>query len=338
MTRFIFVGILALVRLTSLRANDCQTQHEGSCVNYRYSSCLDGEYYTLNGCAPEEMCCFPNKDIPKVPAYLPNQCGVSSPPTTHSKIVGGQVATAGEFPWQVSLRLYDQHMCGGILIDRNWVLTAAHCFRDHHYPQTWTVVVGENDRAFIEGQEKIVQVDTLFVHSHFDPVNYNDDIAMLKLVHDVDVNAFVRPVCLPQKNDTFYHETCVITGWGAAFSGGHGTHALYKANVPVLAPDVCTYLLDRSIPTTMICAGFKQGGVDTCQGDSGGPLVCVSNGLYKVAGIVSWGYSCARQYTPGVYTNVPQYIDWIHSVLNSYDPTSNIIGKKSIENEFIVYK
>lgn len=48
-------------------------------------------------------------------------------------------------------------------------------------------------------------------------------------------------------------------------TGGHGTHALYKANVPVLAQDVCTYLLERSIPDTMICAGLKQGGVDTCQ-------------------------------------------------------------------------
>ncbi|XP_060594516.1 plasma kallikrein-like [Ruditapes philippinarum] len=319
-------------------ANDCVTQHKGSCVNYRYSTCLDGEYYTLNGCGFEEMCCFPPSQIPMVPAFLPNQCGLSTPQTAHTnKIVGGSVAKPGEFPWQVSLRLHDTHICGGILVDRHWVLTAAHCFRQNHFPKMWTVVVGENDRAFIEGQEKIMKVDTLFVHSGFDANNYVDDIAMMKLEGDVDINGYIRPACLPQKNDSFQMQTCVITGWGAAFTGGHGTHALYKANIPVLAQPVCTFLLDRTIPDTMICAGLKQGGIDSCQGDSGGPLVCEHGGIYKVAGIVSWGYSCAAKYTPGVYTNVPKYIGWIESVLNAYDPASTIIGKRDTNPDYFVY-
>ena len=65
----------------------------------------------------------------------------------------------------------------------------------------------------------MLQVDTLFVHSNFDPDNYVDDIAMIQLAEEVDINAFVRPVCLPAFNASYHSQTCVITGWGAAYTG-----------------------------------------------------------------------------------------------------------------------
>lgn len=65
----------------------------------------------------------------------------------------------------------------------------------------------------------IFQVDTLFVHSNFNHSSYINDIAMMKLSDDVEINGFVRPVCLPQDTDNFQMQTCVITGWGAAYSG-----------------------------------------------------------------------------------------------------------------------
>lgn len=64
---------------------------------------------------------------------------------------------------------------------------------------------------------------------------------------------------------------------------------------------------------TQLCAGnVEKGGVDTCQGDSGGPLLCVSGGAWKIVGVTSWGFGCGDKYSPGVYTNVAKYRQWIN--------------------------
>ena len=47
-------------------------------------------------------------------------------------------------------------------------------------------------------------------------------------------------------------------------------------------------------------------------------MVCYRKGVWKVAGIVSWGYGCAQAYTPGVYTNVAHYRQWVDSVISYY--------------------
>ncbi|KAK3597930.1 hypothetical protein CHS0354_042273 [Potamilus streckersoni] len=305
----------------------CSTYYGGHCVHMYYNKCLSGYSYTMNGCGIEEMCCIPPRPEQTVPVANSNQCGISTPVSTH-RIVGGTVAAPGEIPWQVSLRSEGFHICGGILIANQWVLSAAHCFRENRNPFAWTVVLGESDRAVLEFHEKLVQAETLFVHSNFEANSYSNDIAMLKLKERVPTDQYVRPVCIPDKTDNFDGMVCTISGWGAAFSGGSGTHNLYKANVPLLSNDVCTYLMDRPIPETEVCAGLKQGGVDTCQGDSGGPLVCFKDGVWKVTGIVSWGYACADAYQPGVYTRVTKYVDWIHSVLNAYSGDGQIVGKR----------
>lgn len=66
----------------------------------------------------------------------------------------------------------------------------------------------------------------------------------------------------------------------------------------------------------MLCAGIPEGGVDTCQGDSGGPLMYHSD-QWQVVGIVSWGHGCGGPSTPGVYTKVTAYLNWIYNVRKS---------------------
>lgn len=57
------------------------------------------------------------------------------------KVVGGSLALDGEFPWAVSIRKYEQHHCGGVILNRHWILTAAHCVQSALSSQ-YTVRVG----------------------------------------------------------------------------------------------------------------------------------------------------------------------------------------------------
>ena len=65
------------------------------------------------------------------------------------QIVGGTMAENGTFNFLVKLDLYyaventeniipAPLLCGGTIIDWNWIMTAAHCFRDHKEGQVNT--------------------------------------------------------------------------------------------------------------------------------------------------------------------------------------------------------
>ena len=95
---------------------------------------------------------------------------------------------------------------------------------------------------------------------------------------------------------------------------------LQKVEVPVIPDEDCRTAYAKAgiiIREDMLCAGYPEGGKDACQADSGGPLVGVQGETRYLAGIVSWGISCARGEYPGVYTEVAYFIDWINSKLQN---------------------
>ncbi|XP_019351000.1 serine protease 27 [Alligator mississippiensis] len=248
------------------------------------------------------------------------ECGRRGPST---RIVGGTDARAGEFPWQVSVRLNGTHFCGGSLISHQWVLTAAHCFQKSRDPAQFSVLLGAVRLQDPGPQAAVVAAGAVVVNPRYAGEASSGDLALLRLVRPVTFGPRVSPICLPDAGVRFPASTrCWVTGWGNIQDGVDlkPPETLQKLEVPVIGRDACNTLYQqgapplpgtRDIQEDMMCAGYPQGGRDACQGDSGGPLVCLLGAAWLQAGVVSWGDGCARHNRPGVYIALATYRDWI---------------------------
>ncbi|XP_069940385.1 trypsin-1 [Cherax quadricarinatus] len=231
-------------------------------------------------------------------------------------IVGGEVATKGQFPYQVSFqeRVLGVwiHFCGGSIIAPGYVITAAHCVEgaDFTSPQGLRVVAGEQELHQVDGDEQVQHISFIIEHPFYDPITYENDIAILRLEEPLVYTQWVNQIELPQPDTNFTAEECRASGWGRTSEGGMNSGTLMYVKVPVLTDYHCRqdYTHDE-IMDSVLCAGFEEGGKGTCNGDSGGPLACGAS----LAGIVSWSYGCAEPGLPGVYTEVSYFLEWIYA-------------------------
>ncbi|XP_056675910.1 serine protease 56 isoform X2 [Monodelphis domestica] len=257
-------------------------------------------------------------------ARKPVTCGLQSRGTANGtgargRIVGGRAASPGSWPWLVLLRMNGQPMCGGVLVGDSWVLTAAHCFVSLQNELLWTVTLSSTPR---DGQEEGIPVNRILPHPKFDPQTFQNDLALVELWAAVPLSEWAWPICLPEEPiEPPAGTVCSIAGWGAVYEDGPAAKTVREARVPLLSLDTCrTALGPALLPSTMLCAGYLSGGVDSCQGDSGGPLTCALAGhpLRKVLyGITSWGDGCGEPGKPGVYTRVAAFGDWIRQQMSA---------------------
>jgi len=145
------------------------------------------------------------------------------------------------------------------------------------------------------------------------PTSYQNDIAVIKLKHDVELTEFVYPICLPDKSLELRDGTkMVAAGWGITeFS--RNSNVKLKVVLPKFPRGNCSIVFKLPLSESQICAGGVHG-KDACRGDSGGPLMAIdkTKGVWYLIGIISLGNKdCGKQGIPGIYTYVPKYIDWI---------------------------
>ncbi|XP_052659269.1 LOW QUALITY PROTEIN: serine protease 56 [Harpia harpyja] len=261
----------------------------------------------------------PDPDAP-AEAAMPGSCGHRGGPQANAtaprgRIMGGSVAPRGAWPWLVSVRLHGELMCGGVLVGRSWVLTAAHCFAGNQNELAWTVVVGDHELGKLGAGERAVPVRRILPHPKFNPKTFHGDLALLELAVTLAPSPTISPVCLPSgPAEPSPGTTCYIAGWGSLYEEGPAADVVMEAQVPLLSQETCQGALGRDLLTsTMFCAGYLSGGIDSCQGDSGGPLACQdpSSHRFILYGITSWGDGCGERGKPGVYTRVAAFADWL---------------------------
>lgn len=234
-------------------------------------------------------------------------------------IVGGHDA-AGAYPSVAEVHLGKSFLCTGTLISPTTVVTAGHCgsltgATGYGSPAAWppaliAVYLGSNKA----GQGALAPVAQVIVEPDY-LATAGYDITLLKLASPAP-EASTKVAGASEGGLWTAGTTETIVGWGTTSEGGDTPDTLQEAQVPITTDAYCAGAYSDFDPTTMVCAGFPQGGVDTCQGDSGGPLFGrTAAGELKLVGATSFGDGCAEPGKPGVYARVADTAlrEWIRS-------------------------
>ncbi|XP_054709104.1 proclotting enzyme-like [Uloborus diversus] len=265
--------------------------------------------------------------IHSIPVSQEN-CGRSS--VTFTRIVGGQEATLGAWPWMAIMFVVRRGRrspeCGGALVTDSHVITAAHCVVTSRRgntinPRSLLVRLGEHDIENDNDGAKHLDVTVRFIirHEHFNLRTFQNDIAILVLSSSIKFTQNISPICLPFQqftDDTLAQRNAMTAGWGTISFGGPSSSKLMEVQLRIWQNPACRRIFRNDVPITNanLCAG--DGDKDACSGDSGGPLMLTdeANRFYLI-GIVSFGKKCGEPGIPGVYVRVSTFLDWIEQKL-----------------------
>lgn len=241
---------------------------------------------------------------------------------TVAKVIGGEETTWEKHKWQVALLWSGEDIntraqfCGGSLIAKNIVLTAAHCVDGGTTPSMIKILSGTADLT-VGGQRS--KVSKIYIHKNYQPIVPNvsppiNDIALIRVEQDV-VGQTIAPVSVFDDKNVSPSAKITVTGWGKTETG-YSAAKLKEAKIRYVSRDRCNAApsYDGQVTDVMLCAGEDEGGKGVCSGDSGGPATL--NG--SVIGIVSWGaVPCAKPFKFGVFTNVGSFEPWIKNCLQN---------------------
>ncbi|CAL3972269.1 hypothetical protein PZA11_004570 [Diplocarpon coronariae] len=230
-----------------------------------------------------------------------------------SKIVGGSDAAPNQFPFQAALLHDDQLFCGGVLLNSNTILTAAHCSEKYKESEVW-VRLGSN---FYHTGGILVGVSKIIANPDFNMDTINRDIALWTLITPVTESDSIKFAILPEQgSDPPVDEVTIVSGWGSIKAEDITIpNALQFADIKIVDRVDCNAKYQGAkmptVTTDMFCATESDRGA--CKGDSGGPLIIDRTGV--LIGLVSWTGGCASEF-PAVFTRIGNLIYWINQNLS----------------------
>ncbi|KRX77112.1 Serine protease 30 [Trichinella sp. T6] len=242
-----------------------------------------------------------------------------------NQIVGEWVARPYSFPWTVHVLAHISgfcyESCVGSLISFDYtnasdtVLTSSHCVRVNNRlvdANAITVTAGAFNIRELNEPHRVTSKVLAYMSDNFGDVSKPNDVALLRLKVKIPHSHYISSVCLPYHSyqEMPWGETCFLSGWG--FTRGRPLSELRQVGIPILRKSNCRFTDAYDI----FCAGDMGGGNYSFQIDSGGPLVCKLNDSYVQIGIVSFGYNHAGKHHPGIFSNVPFYVNWIYNQLS----------------------
>ncbi|MCW7945959.1 serine protease [Streptomyces hygroscopicus] len=235
--------------------------------------------------------------------------------TADDVVIGGFPVDISQSPWTVALSSRDRfggtragQFCGGVVVDRSRVLTAAHCMSaavlgaPPGQVRDLKVITDRTDLTSSQGKE--IPVTATWVNPRYNGYTNAGDFALLTLASPLPASSVIG---MAAAGDPAYAPGTAATvyGWGDATGQADYARSLRGATLQVLPDATCEQAYPggvdgKYLAASMLCAGEPEGGRDACQGDSGGPLVAQG----RLVGLVSWGNGCGQPGSPGVYTRV----------------------------------
>nr|AUI10831.1 putative PQM protease precursor [Viridasius fasciatus] len=260
--------------------------------------------------------------------YTVTGCGKSL--VSVSRIVNGAVSKPGAYPWMVSIHENVsgtwKHICGGSILNENWIVTAAHCFDQPIDVNIHEVYVGLY--SLLKKNANTVQklkLSKIIIHEKYNESGYANDIAIIKTATPIDIKGsqgYVNGICLPTSGATDPTGEATVIGWGRIRSDGPISAELREVTLSLVPWRDCKDIYGNpnsefdyiQVVPHMLCAGGN--GKDACEFDSGGPLFQVDkSGIATLIGTVANGAECAYKHYPGMFMKVSAFKSWMDKMM-----------------------